>query len=213
MEPTAKTLLEALPPYQDKWVMVHPNQAVDDIIRNVLDKHKDFSAYYDKIALYFDSNDVDEICDKLYKFCKRYLRYREECEDWQRTALPTGFLPRASCDCKGYASFCGGILDAINRLKGKKIDWNYVFASYDLLDKTPHHVFIECEDDGEPIWIDPTPEAEQMTPVWIMKKKVEGMPLYSNIAGTHTHQRKSIGGLYLDPFTDAGQALNYYYNN
>jgi hypothetical protein len=204
MEPTPQTLIGALPPYEDKWMLVHPNQSVGDIIAEVVDAHKEFAPYYDKIALYFDDSDLDAVCETLYRFCKKNLSYYEETEDEQSTALPTGLLVRGYCDCKGYAGFCGGVLDAIKRMTGKKINWSYRFASYDMFDSTPHHVFIVVKDpDGSEIWIDPTPKASSMQPVWQVDKKISGMPLIRNISGI------GIASLTVTPKTDAPAQMNF----
>lgn len=209
MEPSVQTLIGALPPYKDEWVVIHPNQQVHDIIREVLDAHKEFAPYYDDIALYFDATTLDETCDDLYRFCKKNLRYKEEGEEQQTTALPTGLLKRGYCDCKGYAGFCGGVLDALNRLTGRKINWCYRFASYSPFDSTPHHVFIVVRDGSEEMWIDPTPNSDRMTPVWETDKKISGMPLMRNIAGVGDGAI-GIASLTVTPYTQPGETqLNF----
>jgi hypothetical protein len=196
---TKETLLRKLPPYRDEWKLITPDQTVKDIIVEVLNAHEEFSPYYDKIALYFNDDKTDNICERLYRFCKKEIRYHEETEDDQTTALPTGVLLRGYGDCKHYAGFIGGVLGALNR-QGKKIKWNYRFASYEVFDKTPHHVFIVVRNsDGSETWIDPTPGAHSITPVWMTDKKIDTMALHRNIAGTNTGvgynvTRGTIGG-------------------
>jgi len=203
-------LVGALPPYKDEWVVIHPNQQVHDIIKEVLDAHKEFAPYYDQIALYFDAGTLDEMCDSLYRFCKKNLKYREESEDAQTTAVPTGLLIRGYCDCKGYAGFCGGVLDAIHRLTGKQINWQYRFASYNPINPTPHHVFIVVNDGNDELWIDPTPNSERMTPIWETNKKISGMPLVRNIAGMHgAGGAIGITSITVTPNTDAPKMLNF----
>lgn len=202
MRPTVDALLQCLPPYQDKWITVHPKQNVRHIINEILEAHSEFAPYYDDIALYFLEDDTEDICKKLYSFLKKNIHYREEKEEEQTTALPTGILTRRMGDCKHYASFAGGVLDAINRMTGRNIDWNYRFASYDAFNSTPHHVFTVVKDDdrnGEEIWIDPTPGASDMVPVWITDKKIKvsKMALRRNISG--------IGYAQETVYVDAGQ--------
>lgn len=209
MEPSVQTLIGALPPYKDEWVVIHPHQEVHDIIREVLDAHRDFSPYYDKIGLYFDAGTIDQTCDELFRFCKKNLRYREESEDEQTTALPTGLLSRGYCDCKGYAGFCGGVLDAIKRNTGKQINWCYRFASYNVLNSTPHHVFIVVRDGNEELWIDPTPNSDKMVPVWETDKKISGMPLMRNVAGVGDGAI-GITSITVTPYTQPGETqLNF----
>lgn len=183
---TADKLLGHLPPYRDQWQLIKKDQEVNDIINQVLQSHEQYASYYDKIALYFNAGSVAKICEKLYQFCKSEIVYREETEDYQTTALPTGILVRREGDCKHYATFCGGVLDAINRLTGKKIKWWYRFASYKAFSPVPYHVFIVVlDDDGSEIWIDPVPGSGSMTPVWQLDKKIKSksMALYNNIGG------------------------------
>lgn len=188
MKATVESLLQCLPPYEDRWITVHPKQQVRHIINEILEAHKEFAPYYDDIALYFLEDSTEDICKKLYSFLKKNIHYKEEKEEEQTTALPTGILTRRQGDCKHYSSFAGGVLDAINRITGRNIDWNYRFASYDALNSTPHHVFTVVKDEdrnGEEIWIDPTPGASDMVPVWITDKKIKISPmaLRRNIAG------------------------------
>lgn len=182
---TVDSVLGVLPPYEDKWILIHPDQSVKDIIIEVLEAHNEFASYYDKIAPFFDGNGTEDICNRLYEFCKNNISYKEEPEELQTSALPTGLLTRGYGDCKHYAGFCGGVLDALNRNFDKKINWCYRFASYDILKKTPHHVFIVVNDRGNEIWIDPTPGANELTPAWITDKKIkaEPMALHRNISG------------------------------
>jgi hypothetical protein len=185
MRATVKNLIAALPTYTDEWIVIKDKQSVKDIILEVCDAHKEFAPYYDSIALYFDDDTTAQICKNIYDFLKSNVRYVEEKEEDQTTALPAGILTRGHGDCKHYSSFAGGVLDAINRLTGKKIKWSYRFASYDFFNSTPHHVFTVVQDNDSEIWIDPTPGAMGKNPVWQIDKKVKvsNMALRRNIAG------------------------------
>lgn len=188
MSQATDLLLSYLPPYRDEWIVIHPDQTVKDIIKEVLDAHSEFRPDYDKIALYFEEPTTADITEGLYSFLKGNLYYREEGEDEQTTALPAGILIRGSnpaigIDCKHFAGFTGGVLDALERLTGKKINWVYRFASYDSQDATPHHVFIVVKDGGRELWVDPTPGSEAREPVFYVDKKPNKMALTRNIAG------------------------------
>lgn len=183
MPVSVEKLIACLPPYRDEWVMIHPRQTVGNIISEVVEAHDEFAPYYDCIALYFDGSSDEIIADKLYRFLKKNIRYQEETEDDQTTALPTGLLLRGHGDCKHYSGFAGGVLSALNR-QGRKIKWCYRFASYRLLDSQPHHVFIVVNPGADEIWIDPTPGADKKQPSWITDKKInDTMALRRNIAG------------------------------
>lgn len=164
-------LLEALPVYQDSWETVLYRQRVPDIIKTILQSHRDYREYYDCIAGFFDCPTVGEICDKLFDFCKANIVYREESEEFQSTSIPTGILVRGFGDCKHYAGFIAGVLSALER-QGRKIDWKYCFASYKLFERDPYHVFVTVRAPGEnEIWVDPTPGAYGRIPVWICEEK------------------------------------------
>lgn len=168
----AEKLLRHLPPFRDERVLIKHDQKVSDIIHQILDAHKRYAKYYDAIALYFDATTTDEICTNIYSFLKDEIKYKEESDQEQTTALPGAILSWKKGDCKHYASFTGGVLDAINRLTGKKIKWCYRFVSNDPLRKTPHHVFVVVFDGDEEIWIDPVPGAEKANPFWQVDFKV-----------------------------------------
>lgn len=181
MTPTKETILTALPEFKNEWVVVRDEQDVYDIIKEIKKSHGIAASYYDRIALYFDDDDIEQICNSLYRFCKKYIHYREETEDEQSSKLPNAMLIEGHGDCKHYAGFCAGVLDALNRT-GKKIDWCYRFASYKITDRNPHHVFVVVYDGENEIWIDPTPGAEKRTPLWVLDKKFSSpMALIRNI--------------------------------
>ncbi len=184
MKVSANDLLQQLPPYQDEWLLVKQNQEVKDIRRLIEQSHKQFAGYYDQIALYFDGKSIDEICSNIDRFIRENIKYKEEPVKMQTTALPTGILVRGYGDCKHYASFSAGILNALERLTGRQINWCYRFASYNL-NPTPHHVFVVVNDNGDEIWIDPVPGSDAAQPLWMHDKKIKvsSMPLYQNIAG------------------------------
>lgn len=173
-------LARSLPPFGNQKQLVKNKQSVSDIIKEIIEAHKLFAPGYDKIALSFDDGNTKKICDKLYSFCKQNIKYKVEPEEMQTTKSPAAILAQGFGDCKHYASFIGGVLDALNRA-GKKIDWAYRFASYNLFAPEPEHIFVVAKINGRETWIDPTPGADKVTPVWQIDKKVKAdnkMALY-----------------------------------
>jgi hypothetical protein len=134
--------------------MVNADQDAYDIISRILLKHKKCACDYDKIAADFSGGSTYDICLRLWNFCKSNLVYDEESIDRQNVSSPQTILTRGHCDCKGYAMFIGGVLDALNR-QGYNIKWKYRFASDDLFNEVPGHVFVVVNDNGTEIWIDP----------------------------------------------------------
>lgn len=170
---TKEQLMERWPPYRDQWKVVkRGNQSVQDLINAIADWHEKFKPYYDQAAPLFDNGrPVDQIAKDLYRFVKKNIRYQEEPGARQTTAVPTGLLVRGHGDCKHYAGFIGGILDALRRA-GRRINWAYRFVSYKPLDSRPHHVFVVINPGSDQeIWVDPVPGADQATPIWQMDIK------------------------------------------
>lgn len=188
-------LLAQLPADRNEWVVIAADQRVKDIISELLDAYPEFAKYYDRIGTLFEGSNIRETCDNLYDFCKRELEYREEPEEWQTSALPAGLLTRGYCDCKGYASFIGGCLGAISRVTGEDIDWSFCFASYKIDQPTPYHVFIVVNTDDGPIWIDPTPGANDKEPIYaLMAQPGEPRPTAQvNGAGQLEYVRGTVG--------------------
>lgn len=172
-------LISALPGYHGKTSLVTKKQSVSDIMREIIKAHKEYTGDYNKICASFDAPTIGEICAKISAYLKKNIAYRMEPEERQTIKSPTAILYEGYGDCKHYASFAGGILDALKR-KGKKIDWAYRFASYSVFSPEPEHIFTIVKVNGREIWIDPTPGAAQNSPVWINDKKVntKNMALY-----------------------------------
>lgn len=151
-------LLAVLPPFNNNTVLIERDQDVKDIIKEVCESHEIFASDYNEIASYFNTPSVERICQNLFDFCKLNIRYRVEGKEKQTSKSPSAIIALGDSvggDCKHYATFIGGVLDAIKRTTGRKIDWWYRFASYRRFDKTPGHVFVVVKYNGNEIWIDP----------------------------------------------------------
>lgn len=154
MKPTKQTILNILGKQPYTEMLVIDRQDTQDIIEAIMNKHERCASDYDKFAYLFDGGTVPEICKRLFDFCKENLRYVVERTKAQYTSKPATMLTRGHADCKGYALFCGGVLDALKR-SGEKINWAFRFASYKLWQKRPYHVFIVVFYQGGEIYIDP----------------------------------------------------------
>lgn len=181
MSATREKLLGLLPPFDNRSILIEPAQDIPDIVREVVNAHRHFAADYDNIFEFFDSGSLLQTCRDLFQFCRRNITYVVEGEDQQTTKSPAAILAMGYGDCKHYAGFIGGVLAAIKRNTGRKIDWNYRFGSYDYFSKDPGHVFIVVNDNGQEIWIDPVLSyfnSREKEPSYIIDKKINAMPLY-----------------------------------
>lgn len=134
--------------------LVTEDQQVQDIIDAIIEQHIQCTGHYDMIYRQFLGGDLYDICERLWLFCKENFDYSIESIDGQYVSSPLTQLKRGHNDCKGYALFIAGILDAMKR-NGLQIDWVYRFASYRLFNREPGHVFVVVNPHQENIWVDP----------------------------------------------------------
>jgi len=135
-------------------IIIEQDQDVFDIMSLITFAHEQQRTNYDKIAASFWTGDIYSTCENLFNFCKKNIRYEIQSEELQTVRSPQRIIAVGKGDCKHYASFIAGILDALKR-QGKPINWCYRFASYQVLDDIPGHVFVVVDDNGQEIWIDP----------------------------------------------------------
>src|SRR5690242_11156097 len=108
-------LLENLPPFTNRQILIEAKQDVPDIMREVLEAHKYFANDYDRIAQFFDTGSLLDFCKNLFDFCKSNIYYKIEKDDNQTTKSPAAILTTGEGDCKHYASFIAGNLQALER--------------------------------------------------------------------------------------------------
>lgn len=149
-------LLSLLPPYLGtETVIVAGDQEIEDIMREVISAHKVYVGDYDFIAHLYVDVPADSLPRQLFDFCKKNIAYLIESDRLQTTRSPASILAIGSGDCKHYASFIGGVLDAVNRRVGYRLyDWFFRFASYSN-DEVPEHVFVVIKQHSREIWVDP----------------------------------------------------------
>ncbi len=151
---TRSSLIRKIGAPAPKERLLLADQDAYDIMSRMMQKHKDCACYYSKIASDFEASSIEGVARKLFDFCKDNITYNEEKISKQYISSPQTILSRGFSDCKGFALFCGGVLDALNR-KGWNIKWFYRFASDDIENEIPGHVFIVIIDQGAEMWLDP----------------------------------------------------------
>lgn len=185
MTVTKEILLQSLPVYMGAVDVITDDQSVNDIIRGVKFCHKKYANDYDQIAHFFVGDTERQTCLNIFNFIRRSSFYYIEDETKQTLRSPAAILATGQTigiDCKNYALFIGGILDAINRSGIQYIPFVYRFASDKLFDTTPNHVFIVAfpGSDSE-IWIDPIPQIQyfdqRLTYYYHTDKKFNSMSL------------------------------------
>jgi hypothetical protein len=185
-------ILSQLSGFSGSRVTIKRNQDVYDIIGAMLEAHKIHAADYDKIAGYFWAGSEEQTARNLFNFLKKNVRYKIETDQEQRVMSPAAILTLKANDCKNYALFINGVLDALKRqgkIKGRIL---YRFASYKLLDEAPHHVFSVLQIGNDEYWIDPVLKSFNERKIYFHKIDREPMALYSvsGIGQTKKEARK-----------------------
>ena len=187
-------LLSRLSGFTGSKLILKKDQEVKDIIGAMMEAHKIYASDYDKIsgAFYFPSG--KKVALTIFNFLKNNVKYKIEPDSEQRIMSPAAILTLSANDCKNYALFAGGVIDAINRSGLQYIPYAYRFVSHQLYNDDPNHVFVVVNPNtANEIFIDPIPEHDDIharTPYYYsLDKKISGMALY-RVSGV---QRHSIG--------------------
>jgi len=194
-----KLLIGKVSPFLGKKEIVVANQDTVDIIDALIRNHYKYSNEYDKIYRYFDGGNVEETAFNVWSFLKDEFKYNIEPEEMQILRSPAALLASniVGIDCKGYATFANGIMDAYRRNTGKNFEIYYRFASYDPFDNTPQHVFAVVKDKGTEFWIDPVLDQfdEKKQPYFYKDKKIKNMALVamSGINDSNNNTNEAIG--------------------
>ena len=146
-------------------------QVVSDIIRYMPWKLEVSRPYYDRIWMSFDADTLEEVGEGIFDFLKDQMVYQEEDDEGQWLSTPKEMLERGECDCKGYALFIGGVVDAMNRNSGRPpIDWCFRFVPSAILGTKIGHVFVVLEPGGEELWVDPVLSELNEKPFYMVQK-------------------------------------------
>ena len=194
------TILGKLTPFLNQQNVVVENQGVNDIISGILQTHNKYIDEYDKIYPYFIGSDLQETSKNIYDFLKKNVPYYIESNEYQFLKSPSSIISTPS-DCKSYALFSCGVLDAIKRNTGEDFEILYRFASYDPFDKVPQHVFCVVRGEGEEFWIDPVLNKfnEKKQPYFFKDKNVNKMALVG-LSGVDSTQNEGVGSTLTDIF-------------
>ena len=160
-QPNIQSVLSALPPYVNRYQLVAKKQDSLQIMSEVLRVHGLSAPHYDNVVSVNDfwRGNPHDTAREVFNFVKKSVPYSEEGMYTQTVKHPQAILAEAAKkggDCKHYASFIVGIVDALRR-KGHPITAFYRFCTYQQKHKnSPGHVFaVVIDDNGREIWADP----------------------------------------------------------
>jgi len=154
------------------------NQNVSDIITGILNTHKKYAKDYDKIYQYFIGEDLEQTGRNIFDFLKTNVPYFIESNEFQYLKSPASIISTKG-DCKSFALFACGCLQAFARNKNPDLEVYYRFASYDPFNKTPEHVYCVVKEYGQEYWIDPVLDRfnQRKEPYFYKDKKLNTMAL------------------------------------
>lgn len=142
-------LLQTLPVFENKNLVLKNDQSTNDIIKEILQAHNKYRSDYKKIAKFFLGHNDNQTAKNCYTFLKKNIAYVIDSGENQLIKSPSAIIATAKADCKCYSLFVAGILDALN------VPFCFRFSSYKDYDKTPGHVFIVMHPGKKnEIWID-----------------------------------------------------------
>lgn len=187
-------MIKALAGTQINPVVLVDDQDVQDIMRGLKMKHKQCTADYDRIAKYFPSDDVEELCYDLWAFCRDNLTYFEEPVKKQEVRSPITILKSGYSDCKCYSLFIAGILDA-KRRKGLDIDWVFRFTPTVFYKADIGHVFVVVNPKSDNIWVDAVLDTFDQHNIYFVKvdEKVNTYAQLGRVGGLTVLPRGRIG--------------------
>ncbi len=181
-------------PYEGKQVTLMEENDTNDIIDAIKMVHNKYASHYvgEPDVLKFWRGNAKDTAKLIYDFLDYYIKYKVEPPDFQTVKTPGRLLRQLHGDCKHYATFTCGVVDAL-RKKGYPISCKYRFVS-DVPGVDVHHVFAVVTDAaGNEYWVDPVPNITRF----------DQRPKFHNVKDFSMAQ---IGKIYLLSGTDGSGA-------
>ena len=224
-------LLKILPAFSNTETTLIDDQSVNDIIKAIQSAQKFYAKDYEKIYPYFVGRDPIDTARNIWEFLKHNIDYVIEPDSLQTIKSPaaiiaTGKRGLGGNDCKNFALFTAGCLNAYRDNELKDFDLYFRFASYNDYEDTPQHVFVVMVIDNKEIWVDAVLDKfnEHRQPSYYIDKKIKPMALVA-LSGMRRLGDDTGGGGYeggydysqdpgYDPSADTSAADGYsYYDN
>jgi hypothetical protein len=205
-------ILSNLPPYTNTKIVLVKNQSVKDIEKAIIENFYKYRSQYLNIAEIFVGATVEDTCKNIYDFLRKYVKNITEGEAVQTVKSPAAIVATGltvGSDCKNYALFVAGVLDAINTLGIQKINFAFRFAKYyDLFGDVSNHVFIVVNDNGDDIWIDCINEVDCFNDKSRVPDKIKDVKIKNMLQSVSGYKTYGDGGDFsLSPGAMPGNAL------
>lgn len=186
-------ILSKLTPFENNRKTIVEQQTIGDIVDGILQNHNEYTHDYDAIYQYFLADNLEDTCYNIWQFLKDNCPYKIEPDEYQTLRSPAAILSK-KVDCKGYATFINGTLDAIRRNENLDFNLYYCFAGYN--NNGIEHVFAVCEtqDKKNIWWIDPVCfsfDDRSNIPTYTRNKKISPMAL-QKLSGINNVQHGAV---------------------
>jgi hypothetical protein len=193
MAVSVTTILPKLTQFAGVETVVKKKHGVDDIVTGILQTHGQYKNEYKKIAKHFLKPTVQGTCKAIFDFLKQNVAYNIEPETYQTLRSPAAILTLPA-DCKSYALFSCGCIDALRSMGLINCDLKFRFAGYDYFNNYIEHVFCVVDDGKYEYWIDPVLNYfnEKKQPTYIVDKNIKNMALVG-IAGFNDYSHEVAG--------------------
>ena len=120
-----------------------------DIIRTIEKNYSEAVRLTDRTAWNFKGNTVEKSARNIWQFLRTQIAYVADPVSKQKIKMPNRLLLDGKGDCKSFALFTAAILANL----GLPVSFRY--ASYNILNSTPTHVYVTTKDEtGKEIIID-----------------------------------------------------------
>lgn len=149
----SNALLKVLPPYQGQKQILVGEQSLKDVIGGVVNAASRYKDQYRNIWPYFEGDGVVNTARNVWNYCKSNLIYDIEPDNRQTVKTPAAIIATKKNDCKNYALFSSGVMQAYRDAIKADFDIYLRFAGYNDNDIT--HVFCVIKYKGKEYWIDP----------------------------------------------------------
>ena len=130
-------LLKILPAFSNTETTLIDDQSVNDIIKAIQSAQKFYAKDYEKIYPYFVGRDPIDTARNIWEFLKHNIDYVIEPDSLQTIKSPaaiiaTGKRGLGGNDCKNFALFTGGVLNAYrdNELKDFDLYFRRAYIKY-----------------------------------------------------------------------------------
>jgi hypothetical protein len=136
------SLISQMPPVVGVADLERRNAENSDIIEVIEKNFPEAVQQTKRIAPAFEGKNRKESAYNVWKFLRDHVNYKVDPKGKQWVRLPNQFLTDGKGDCKSLSLFAAAVLSNL----GMSVTFRY--ASYNLFDSTPTHVYVVTKDEG-----------------------------------------------------------------